>query len=111
MSEVGAVIDAEAESEQLFVQLERLLELQIQLVQRGDFSAVAAVGQKADGVAGKIASLSPPEQNKHTAQRLRLKKLYRKLSFMIGIEKKCTMEQLTQLHSGNRLLSTYKSNA
>jgi hypothetical protein len=100
-----------SESALLLSQLEKLLEQQVQLAQHNDFSAVVEVGRQADDIIDQIVRSKILGQKKYKERKTRIEKLYTKLSIIIDVEEKYTIEQLKHVRAGSKFLNTYKSNS
>jgi len=107
MSGVGAQ-PVPAEQPALLDELESLLNEQIALARRGDFSASETLAEKSGEIVDKLGRTGALEQCERKERIERLVKSYRTVILSLAAEKDRLEKQLQQIGQGRRTLKAYR---
>jgi hypothetical protein len=104
----GGVETVPGEQPCLLAKLERLLNEQIALARRGDFSASETLAEKSGTIIEKIGQTGAVEQSERKEQIERLLKSYRTVILSLAAEKDRLEKQLQQIGQGRKTLRAYR---
>jgi len=107
MNGVGAK-PVPAEQPALLDELESLLNEQIALARRGDFSASETLAEKSGEIVDKLGRTGALEQCERKERIERLVKSYRTVILSLAAEKDRLEKQLQQIGQGRRTLKAYR---
>lgn len=93
----------------LLDQLQSLLEKQIEMARRSDFSGVEALAEQADSIVREIVETKAFEQPGADLRRESLTKLYKKLELIIAAGKDSAQKQLRQVGNVRKTLKAYRN--
>jgi len=104
----GGVEIVVVQQSRLLDELESLLNRQIALARRGDFSASETLAEKSGTIIDKLGRTGALEQSERKEQIERLVKSYRTVILSLAAEKDRLEKQLQQIGQGRRTLRTYR---
>ncbi len=91
--------------------LEGLLEEQISLSRRGDYSRVAGLCERCSMLIDRLSAVAEPVGTDFVHRRARLLALYKKLALMLSGERELLSGQLKQLVDGRKGVRAYVDNS
>jgi hypothetical protein len=93
-------------------ELQGLLEMQLKLAHRGNSAGkqIDILGKQADLLVEKITQAGILERPESESQRKKLKKSYEDLRLAITAQKADTVEKLSQVRRGRKIVETYRGN-
>lgn len=89
--------------------LQTLLENQIEMLRKSNFSAVEALSQKAELLVIEIVKTKEFEQPKFAENRNQVMKLYKTMELMAEAGKDSVAKQLKQVVNGKKTLRKYRN--
>jgi hypothetical protein len=96
------------QSFQLLDELQSLLNEQIRLVRKGDFSASGALTEETDGLVEQLGQMGLSEHSDFERRFERLVKSYRTVIFSFAAEKDRLEKQLQKIGRGRKTLRAYR---
>jgi hypothetical protein len=95
----------------LLDELQVLLQKQIELIRRSDFSGFEALTEQTGSIVEKIAKKGAFERSEFNEQRERLAKLYKKLIIIVAAQKGQVARQLRRINEGKKTLGAYRDSS
>jgi len=89
--------------------LQTLLENQIEMLRKSNFSAVEALAEKAELLVREIVKTKEFEQPKFAEKRNQVMKLYKTMELMAEAGKDSVAKQLKQVANGKKTLRKYRN--
>lgn len=94
----------------LLDELQRLLEKQVELAQRGNIRDVETLSKQASTIVEKIAKTEMLKSAEFKNRKDKLEKLYKDLCLTLTAKKAETAEELHRVHKGKKTIKTYRNN-
>jgi flagellar biosynthesis/type III secretory pathway chaperone len=94
-------------------ELQGLLEMQLKLAHRGNSAGkqIEILGKQADSLVEKIAQAGILNRPEFKSQKEKLKKSYEDLRLAITAQRTDTVEKLSQVRRGRKIVETYRNNS
>ncbi len=97
------------EQSRLLDNLESLLEKQIEMARKGNYSRVELLSEQAGSAIEELAKIEPPDSPDFEKRRKNLLKLYGKLELMLAAEQNSVKEHQKQVDNVRKILSAYRN--
>ncbi|UCF14116.1 MAG: flagellar protein FliT [Phycisphaerales bacterium] len=107
MTSSNSIKNAPERCLRLLDELQSLLNEQIKLVRKGDFSASEALAEESGRLVDEFSQIDVSEHVEHRERLERLTKSYRTVIFSVAAEKDRLEKQLQQISRGRKTLRTY----
>lgn len=99
------------EQNHLLDNLQSLLEKQIELARKGNYSRVELLSEQAGAAIEELAKIESPNNPDFENRRKNLLKLYEKLELILAAEQNSVKDQQKQVDNVRKILSAYRNSS